>query len=196
MGKASEISALWSKIKPQIGELVRLCHEVESHAEDTSEAFRRGYETAKHECEDCPKQAYTDAIRMEGYQKGLSDAWDAARKICLNECDGGMTPTEVNKIFGVGFYRDALLEYSASEAIEKIRQYEQEKEEIQLWNEVINGRNFKGTVTGIEDNGMLTIFCQDGTWIRSHARYWKKTGRHFPEIAEVLKKMKGGEQDG
>ena len=76
------------------------------------------------------QKAGKNTIKLEEdeyYQRGLEDAWEAARKICLNECDGGMTPTEVNKIFGVGFYRDALLE-SASEAIEKIRQYEQEKE--------------------------------------------------------------------
>ena len=63
MNKAKEISALWSQIKPQIGELVRLCHEVESHAEVTADAYQRGYETAKQECKDFPKQAYTDALR-------------------------------------------------------------------------------------------------------------------------------------
>ncbi|MDO5131428.1 MAG: hypothetical protein Q4D81_00415 [Eubacteriales bacterium] len=44
MDKAKEISALWSQIKPQIGELVRLCHEVESHYEVTADAYQRGYE--------------------------------------------------------------------------------------------------------------------------------------------------------
>ena len=44
MNKAKEISALWSEIKPQIGELVRLCHEVESHYEVTADAYQRGYE--------------------------------------------------------------------------------------------------------------------------------------------------------
>ena len=44
MDKAKEISALWSQIKPQIGELVRLCNEVESHYEVTADAYQRGYE--------------------------------------------------------------------------------------------------------------------------------------------------------
>ena len=44
MNKAKEISALWSQIKPQIGEMVRLCHEVESHAEVTADAYQRGHE--------------------------------------------------------------------------------------------------------------------------------------------------------
>ena len=44
MNKAKEISALWKQIKPQIGELARLCHEVEDHAEVTADAYQRGYE--------------------------------------------------------------------------------------------------------------------------------------------------------
>ena len=44
MNKAKEISALWKQIKPQVGELARLCREVESHAEVTADAYQRGYE--------------------------------------------------------------------------------------------------------------------------------------------------------
>ena len=137
------------------------------------------------------------------YEQGLADAWDAARKICLNECDGGMTPTEVNKIFGVGFYRDALLEYSASEAIEKIRQYEQEKEEqIQVGDEV-KGKygttaGMLGIVTRLDDALQnYNVVWSDGSTICFTGYRERgdvvKTGRHFPEIAEVLQKMKEAE---
>jgi len=132
------------------------------------------------------------------YEKGINDAWEAARKIGSNSM---CSLKEIGFDFSQCVIPDynpswfVVKNYSASECIEKIRQYEQEKEEIQLWDEVINGRNFKGTVTDIKDDGVLTIFCQDRTWINSHTRFWKKTGRHFPEIAEVLEKMRG-EQDG
>ena len=66
--------------------------------------------------------------RQEEYQRGLTDAWEAARKICLNDSDGGLTVTEIANIFDVSYYRDAMKKYSASEAIEKIWQYEQEKD--------------------------------------------------------------------
>ena len=145
------------------------------------DAFKNGYDAA---CRDIDIKSKTNAA----YQKGLSDAWEAARKICTNWV---LPDSVLSKIFGMDKTIDDIMkESTASEAIEKIRQYEQEKEEIHLWDEVINGRNFKGTVFNIEDNGMLTIFGQDGTWTMSHARYWKKTGRHFHEIAEVLQKMK------
>lgn len=150
----------------------------------------------KKEAEEAYQKGSVDAWECakknagEAYQKGLNDAWEAARKIVLSTEDGGLFDYEARKaVFGCGNYM-ALKKYTVSEVIEKIRQYEQEQEEqIRVWDEVINGRNFKGTVTYTENNGMLTIFCQDGTWITSHSRYWKKTGRRFDEIAEVLKKM-------
>lgn len=81
------------------------------------------------------KEAYKDGYNVgfgkkiyTSYQEGLSDAWEAARKICLNDSDGGLTIAEIAKIFDVSYYRDAMKKYSAHEAIEKIRQYEQEKE--------------------------------------------------------------------
>ena len=123
------------------------------------EAYEDGYKTAKVQCD---IQAEKDMREVGGrhYQRGLSDAWEAARKICLNECDGGMSATEVNNIFKVGFYRDALLRYSAAEAIEKIRQYEQGKKEE--WD-------------GLRQN-IQTIVDQ--------------CGYTLDEIAEVLQKMR------
>lgn len=92
------------------------------------EAYERGYETAKHECEDCPKQAYTDAIRMEGYQKGLSDAWSAARKI-IHMPEGDLLNIFTECYSAVCTSVQVFLKYDAPEAIEKIQQYEQGKEE-------------------------------------------------------------------
>lgn len=73
MNKAKEISALWSEIKPQIGKLVSLCHEVECHAEVAADAYQRGYENgfiAGHlKAEKSGQSFYED-----GYQRGLNDA--------------------------------------------------------------------------------------------------------------------------
>ena len=69
------------------------------------EARARGYEEGK----------------ARGYQEGLFDAWEAARKI------RDMTWKEQIEAFGTDSYAD-IIALSASECIEKIRQYEQEKE--------------------------------------------------------------------
>ena len=136
MGKASEI---WKEIKPKIGEMLMAVNNIETQAEKAQE---------------------------EAYQRGLSDAWEAARKIGSNSMCS-------LKEMGFDFSRCVVADYnpswfvvknySASEAVEKIRQYEQEKE-----------------MDGLRQN-IQTIVDQ--------------CGYSLDEIATVLKKMRG-EQDG
>lgn len=85
------------------------------------EAYEDGYKTAKVQCN---IQAEKD-LREVGerhYHKGLSDAWDAARKICA------MDSHSRDKSFGAVITATIIEHNSASEAIEKIRQYEQKQE--------------------------------------------------------------------
>lgn len=92
-------------------------------------------EPKKESCDKCMNEAEDLAYQLysvkvdEAYQRGLNDAWDAARKIVLSREDGGLFGYEERKaVFGCGNYM-ALKMFLAPEAIEKIRQYEQEKEE-------------------------------------------------------------------
>lgn len=84
------------------------------------EAYEDGYKTAKVQCN---IQAEKDLreVGEKHYQKGLSDAWECARKI------GNMPYGEEEKVFGSGGWT-FIEKHTASEAIEKIRQYEQEQE--------------------------------------------------------------------
>ena len=96
----------------------------------------------------------------------------------------------LSEIFGMDKTIDDIMkESTASEAIEKIRQYEQEKEEqIQVGDEVI-APNGKGVVTEITDIYVRIMYAKgSGQVVKSEDL--TKTGRHFPEIAEVLRKMK------
>ena len=71
------------------------------------------------------KEAYKDG-REAGIKDGMCEAWEAARKIVHLQWDGAWAGVdEVEKWFDT---------YTASEAIEKTRQYEQE---IQVGDEVI-----------------------------------------------------------
>lgn len=107
-----------------------------------------------------------EAIKQEAYQKGLSDAWDAARKIAN--------------------------EFSASEAIEKIRQYE-EQEEIKVGIEV-EARAGKAVIIEVLREGKTVryMYPDASTGVNDLCNL-TLTGRYFPEIAEVFKKMKGEE---
>lgn len=80
------------------------------------EAYEKGYDDAK--------SGYDN-----GFENGMIVAWEAARKICANWC---ISDDDLALIFGKGKTIDDIMrEFTATEAIEKIRQYEQEKEEKQ-----------------------------------------------------------------
>lgn len=150
------------------------------------EAYEDGYKTAKVQCN---IQAEKD-LREVGerhYQKGLSDAWEAARKICTNWV---LPDSVLSKIFGMDKTIDDIMkENKASEAIEKIRQYEQRQEEqIQVGDEVITASG-KAVVTGVGPVHFEYV-CADGSSGYDEVKNVKKTGRHFPELVEVLQKMR------
>ena len=94
------------------------------------EAYEKGYKTSKLQCN---IQAEKD-LREVGerhYQKGLSDAWEAARKI------SSMDSNTRDEVFGLVITSNIFDENTASEVIEKIRQYEQEKEQSFTTEEVM-----------------------------------------------------------
>lgn len=97
-------SEMWKDIKPRIGEMLMAVNNIETQAEKAQE---------------------------EAYQRGLSDAWEAARKIYLPVEYGGIPADALRQIFNNKSASGIFKKVSASEAVEKIRQYEQGKEEKQ-----------------------------------------------------------------
>lgn len=101
-----------------------------SYIEPDTDAIRKeAYNKAFEDAEQVAKSG-----KRAIYQKGLNDAWDAARKI-YGSADKHGLPTEViTKIFredGKEYfnYWDIVEDFSPAEAIEKIQQYEQRQEE-------------------------------------------------------------------
>ena len=73
--------------------------------------------------------------------------------------------------------------------LEKIRQYEQKQEKIKVEDEVINDEDIKSVTVDMDDY-LLHVLDENGViqaWPREDA---VKTGRYFPEIAEVLRKLR------
>jgi len=106
------------------------CSEGCSHVEQVrKESYQKGYDDAVEKI-GLDEQAIAD----KAYKKGLSDAWEAARKIGSNSMCS-------LKEMGFDFSRCVVADYnpswfvvknySASEAIEKIRQYEQTQKELE-----------------------------------------------------------------
>lgn len=145
------------------------------------EAYDKGLSDSKN-------QDAKDFVDMydSGYSEGLKDAWEAVDKIFDMPCK--LREQLFNRCDSVGVW-DVIREYSASEAIEKIRQYEQEKEkQIHVGDEVTTASG-KAVVTGVGPVHFEYDYA-DGSHGYDEVKNVKKTGRHFPEIAEVLRKMK------
>lgn len=135
----------------------------------------------------------------EAYNNGLNGAWEAARKIA--ELNKG----EQNMLFGVEnpYPSQQTLEifknFSATEAIEKIKEYEshlpdKDVGEIKIGDEVIVRDEEKGVVTTMTPYE-ITILIDTGGWcICTKRKNVKKTGKHYSQIAEVLRQMKGASE--
>jgi hypothetical protein len=151
-----------------------------------TEAYEDGYKTAKIQC--CI-QAEKDMreVGKRHYQRGLVDAWEAARTIVK------MSWEDKNKIFGkMLLHSNIFLDYTADEAIEKIRQYEQEQKEFHVGDEFENGSGKKFVVLKMNGKEIDRYIDSDGkTYLMCRKyRVMRKTGRHFPEISSVLEKMR------
>lgn len=157
---------------------------------DLEQVRKEGYEKGWKEAEDNYFEGYSG-----GYDAGLDDAWKAARKIWEYDT------TTLREIFGEGIMRmDWFMELTASEAIKKIWQYEQKQEEIKVGDEVENTQTgVKFIVTHLWENNRgeqgVSGFNQECSAFSTTLSLVVKTGRTFPEIASVLEKMQGEQDD-
>ena len=146
------------------------------------EAYDKGFEDGKELCP-LPEVCHNNA-----YQNGLSDAWEAARKIA------DMPYGDGEKIFSVGGWH-IIEKCTADEVIEKLKTYEQE--EFHVGDEFENENGKKFVVTKMNGKEIDRYIDDDGNTYRMNVKYkvMRKTGRHFPEIDAVLEKMRGENND-
>ena len=85
------------------------------------QAVKKG---AKLEDAEAYHWGYTDGVSRvdEAYERGLSDAWECARKLCQCEDEGGLG-NHCGEIFSRKDFFD-IFDYSAAEAIRKLKEYE------------------------------------------------------------------------
>ena len=67
------------------------------------------------------------SLQDEAYQAGLNDAWEAARKINIEEADGGLSNDELKTMFGNSSNCKVMRDYTAQEAINRIKAYESKR---------------------------------------------------------------------
>ena len=149
--------------------------EHEPHAEVTADAYQRGYEA------------------------GLNDAWECAREIGKNSmCSLEEMGFDFSQC-GVNDYNPSwfvVKNYSASEAIEKIEQYGQEQQ-FHVGDEFENESGKRFVIIKMNGNKIDRYVDEEGKTycLFQEYRIMRKTGRHFPEIAIVLKKIREGQDE-
>ena len=150
------------------------------------EAYQKGYETGYEDGYNEPGKN-----QQEAYQRGLSDAWEAARK--LWEID----ISTLHKIFYKETRMDCYMYYTATEAVAKIREYEDKQEEIKVWDEVKAFEKKPFIVTGFgygddeEDVYCYGFVTENGISTSAKKSSCVRTGRRLHGIDEVLEKMRG-----
>ena len=153
-------------------------------------AYKKGLHDGESKCGYCNE-----------YQRGLDDAWKAAKKIFGYEIDGGIPIDEVGRVFGYSedatfCTADIFRHNTVQEAIEKLKAYEEKQkadDKIEVGDEVnwlgdcfivtriFQPHNMKEQCDGIDDDGCVyhDVLMDD----------LEKTGRHF-DIASILEEMK------
>jgi hypothetical protein len=96
------------------------------------DGYAKGLNDRKKEIEKAKREGYdegvTDTIfNTDTYTQGLNDAWDCARKLIVVESEGGLPIREQLEIFDNTFPVEVLKKYTASEAIAKIKEYENKR---------------------------------------------------------------------
>ena len=147
--------------------------------------YDKGYKDKTNNDEVCKELA------SEAYQRGLNDAWEAARKIIE------MPDPPYWGVFGE-YKSDLFGKITASEAIEKLKAYEEKQkaaDEIKVGDEVIS-LDRKGKAIEEMSPWFVTYetkysyqgFDTDGSFRSNPKESVRKTGRHF-NIDKILKEM-------
>jgi len=129
---------------------------------------------------------------IDGLKEGQNDAWKFARRIiCPSDCCEDSISAHTKEIFGKEGWeiRGIFNDLSYQEARAKYDAWKQEKEEIHVGDEV-KCRDTNGVVVRIdtEERGVNVVWENGGTAYMGMA-YVTKTGRHFPDVENLLKKM-------
>ena len=139
----------------------------------------------------------------EAYQRGIDDAWEVAKKIFGYEFDGGLPVDELRNAFGFesGPFctADILRTNTASEAIAKLKAYEEQRKadaEIKVGDEVMSNNaisDHTGVVLALSlGETSAKVLENDGSMAWVAVNVLIKTGRHFNFLASLLEAMKEG----
>ena len=126
----------------------------------------------------------------DNYQNGIDDAISTVKWLFKNVPD--------KDLFEFYFVEDILNLYSYQEIKDRIEQYEKNKNEFHVGDEFVDDGKIKagkGVIISTYPNGAVDILWDDGSAGESFStKDFKKTGRNFKQIAELLDLLNGRPQ--
>lgn len=162
----------------------------------TEGAYQKGFNDGKEYGLD-----EADMREAVSYQKGLSDAWEAAKKIGVLPSCGGIDGRAMMAVFGTVDISEVFNKFCPSEAIAKLKIYEEQKNnnEIKVGDEVeslyddrtVIENTIPWVVTWIREgyNGKKSYYGIDAEGTLRNNDFVRKTGRRFG-IDKILEEMK------
>ena len=172
------------------------------------EIYADGYDAGYNDGRSKVESKIADDI-LKSYNAGLDDAWECFKKITATPKKGGFSDLIMEKIFGYRFLSDILNNYSASEAVTKIKEYEKKKEadEESMYRDfevgdIVEHTNstdtFRAWITDItvtdKGNTYLSLMYEDGSTTKTLVGDipWRKTGKKIDfDLKSVLDQIKG-----
>lgn len=142
-------------------------------AELIEQAYQRGYKSGQENA----LTVDSDKFR----EQGRNEAWELAYRLVFNQGN-------IRDVFDVEALGRIFETYSATEAIEKIREYEERQKEdnkIKVGDEV-ELNEVKVIVTKIMDNYFNAIGYAGEVFSGRELRLWKKTGIHY-DLDKILR---------
>ena len=128
---------------------------------------------------------YTEPDR-KAIEDAQEEAWEFAKQVTI------MTPDDKCELWGTSKYNTINLGYSYAEAKAKYEEWQKQKEEIHVGDEVTS-KYGDGVVIDIVGNESVHILGKDGHWNEYAEGEYKKTGRHFDTVKKLLEEMRGEE---
>lgn len=133
---------------------------------------------------------------MKTYEDGLNEAWELTRKLVISDYDGAYSAKDMRDIWKNGGFLSILKNFTAQQALEKLKEYEKQKKKVihvgdEIYSELTD---CKAVVQRIDTWNRYQCFNNEGSQFVIDEQifndYWVKTGKNYPQIIEVLNQMK------
>ena len=126
-----------------------------------------------------------EGLQDEAYQRGLNDAWEAARKIALMDTE---TSENVTGYFGLFRIMENL---TPMQAIEKLKAYEEKKADELKAGDIVDWSGDKYIVSYINNDGRADlIHIEYGSTCESVSPdCFTRTGKYY-DITKILEEMR------